>query len=356
MIREVYIENFKGFEHLDVGRLAQITLVGGKNGVGKTALLEAIFLFLSCRNPDLFFQQMNFRGALSPTMESQTLWRPLFYKTDLHRTVSIEIVRNDKRESVLLKNAPHATERIRRASEFEQVEASNEPRLREAVELHYQRENHKLSYTYVTDGQSLRVDRPQDDVEHEQTAIFLSTRHILNLSNDAARRLSDFDMRKEKDMLVEALRFIEPRVEDLSVAVTGGQDTGTIYADIGLPNKMPVKLMGDGMSRLLSILLAMGAARDGILFIDEVENGIHHSVLSDFWMAIRKMADYFSCQVIATTHSYECMKSAFLSMDNKDDFCYLRLDRAEEASDKIDVHIFDAEMMEFALKSHVEIR
>jgi len=45
MITGLEIKGFKGFEHISIPQLTRITLVGGKNNVGKTSLLEAVFLF-----------------------------------------------------------------------------------------------------------------------------------------------------------------------------------------------------------------------------------------------------------------------------------------------------------------------
>ncbi len=47
MLNTVEITNFRGFEHLKVSDLALINVIVGDNAVGKTALLEAMFLTLS---------------------------------------------------------------------------------------------------------------------------------------------------------------------------------------------------------------------------------------------------------------------------------------------------------------------
>src|SRR4051795_3503317 len=47
MVNSVEITNFRGFEHFVMSDLAPINVIVGDNAVGKTALLEAIFLTLS---------------------------------------------------------------------------------------------------------------------------------------------------------------------------------------------------------------------------------------------------------------------------------------------------------------------
>ena len=44
MITELTVSDFRNIKRLTVEPLARLTLIGGKNGVGKTALLEALWL------------------------------------------------------------------------------------------------------------------------------------------------------------------------------------------------------------------------------------------------------------------------------------------------------------------------
>ncbi|HEY4033525.1 MAG TPA: AAA family ATPase [Ktedonobacteraceae bacterium] len=87
------------------------------------------------------------------------------------------------------------------------------------------------------------------------------------------------------------------------------------------------------MSRLLSIILAIATAKNGVVLIDEVDTGIHHSRMPKIWEGICKAARAFNCQVFATTHSYECLQAAHIGIAqaNMDrDFRYIRLDRHEQ--------------------------
>ena len=53
MIEAVTLENFRLFRHIHLDGLAPITLVGGQNNIGKTSLLEALFLFHDRLNPEM---------------------------------------------------------------------------------------------------------------------------------------------------------------------------------------------------------------------------------------------------------------------------------------------------------------
>lgn len=367
MIKAFHVRNFKGFSELDVSHLAPVTLIAGMNSVGKTALLEAMFLFLSRWNPMMFFQQLRFRGLNANPMNGANLWKPLFYGFDMQHDIILNMVRSDIREEerLLLSYDPRYARNLVKESKgreeterFERLESSNVPRPAEAMRLLYTRALSQKEYYLILGQDGMSVNIPRDEWESEQTAIFLAARHILNLADDAAR-FSEFDKKNQKQLIIDALRVVDARVSDLSVVVDEGQAEGTIYADIGLSQKIPVRLMGDGICRLLSILLTLGNARDGVVFVDEIENGIHHSVLKAFWKTLMHAAEKFSCQLIATTHSYECVASAFraASEENRlDDFAYSRLARSKKQEDVIVAKKFDADMLDIAVNANMEIR
>ena len=65
MITELDISNFRRIERLTVAPLGRVTLIGGRNGVGKTALLEALWLIGSNRlGPVMAVDK--FRGVSKP--------------------------------------------------------------------------------------------------------------------------------------------------------------------------------------------------------------------------------------------------------------------------------------------------
>ncbi len=62
------------------------------------------------------------------------------------------------------------------------------------------------------------------------------------------------------------------------------------------------------MLRALGISLALVNVKDGILLIDEFENGLYYSVQPDLWQSIFRVARRLNVQVFATTHSWDCVE------------------------------------------------
>ena len=51
MLNAFFVSNFRLFKHLDLPQLGRVNLIAGKNGSGKSALLEAIRLYASHAHP-----------------------------------------------------------------------------------------------------------------------------------------------------------------------------------------------------------------------------------------------------------------------------------------------------------------
>ena len=83
-----------------------------------------------------------------------------------------------------------------------------------------------------------------------------------------------------------------------------------IWGDIGLSELVPLPLLGDGIARLARVVLGLAQAEGGVLLVDEIENGIHHSILPKMWHVIDEASKQFATQLFATTHSFECLEAA----------------------------------------------
>jgi AAA15 family ATPase/GTPase len=60
---------------------------------------------------------------------------------------------------------------------------------------------------------------------------------------------------------------------------------------------------------MLGLALAIVNAKNGVLLVDEIDTGLHYTVMSDMWKMIWKTAKRLNVQVFATTHSNDCWHS-----------------------------------------------
>ena len=118
---------------------------------------------------------------------------------------------------------------------------------------------------------------------------------------------------------------------------------------------VPLNSLGDGAVRLFGVALAMANSKDGFLLIDEAENGIHHSIQRDFWTMILKGAHQNNVQVLATTHSWDCVvgyAKAAREVEEVDG----ALVRIERRGDRIRTVEYTEEDLEVVAEQGIEVR
>lgn len=105
------------------------------------------------------------------------------------------------------------------------------------------------------------------------------------------------------------------------------------------------------MTRLFHILVALVNAQDGVLLVDEFENGIHWSIQPVVWDIIYRVAERLNVQVFATTHSRDCIEGfdrawskhldegAFFRLDIKDDLVKVREYTSETLTDSLETEV-----------------
>lgn len=368
MFRDLEIQRFRLFEDLRIERLSRINLFGGRNNSGKTTLLEALFLLSGVGEPELLDRILGFRGihpALSP-FESvvETHWLPLFSGFETEGPISIRGETSDfgslvltigieRRGSVEVRTVlPGAN-----GGAFGQSDSAGlEPTVADSRSLGLaweQKGRQPVKGRITSSAKGLQFEAP---LESPPFVAFLVTHRTRSLQMDASR-LGGLRTRKMGGRLTEALRVIEPRLQGVEDSVAGG--IPMIWGDIGLPRLLPLAAMGEGLATMTSLLLNMSEAENGVVLVDEIEHGLHHSVLKDLWRVVDRASREFNTQVIATTHSYECLAAAQevfgeAGDSNGEDFLFQRLERTREGGMRS--MLIELDRLATAIRHGMEVR
>ncbi|MBI4556283.1 MAG: AAA family ATPase [Candidatus Hydrogenedentes bacterium] len=354
MYEKFQIKNFRCFADLTISTLKRVNLIAGKNNVGKTAVLEALWLHLGRNNPSLPTAINVNRGLQYVRLSPEDIWRWDFYQGQLNKPIELLGTYSDETYSHV---------RIALTSkQFVLVPTDEEEGLVEgrrsattesgAQELILETEDssgEKKSARVWIDGKDLKgVPWPASTLPQ---GIFLTSAAIR--PKDDVERFSELEVRKTVSNVVQDLRLIEPRLQDLRLVQPG--PAPVIHADVGLPLRVPLPLLGDGTSRLLSILLAIASAPRGAVLVDEIENGLHYTVLPSVWRAIGEAARRSDVQVFATTHSWECICAAHEAFGSAPsyDFGLHRLDRHDS---DIRAQTYSQETLGAAISAGFEVR
>ncbi|WP_300713737.1 AAA family ATPase, partial [uncultured Brachyspira sp.] len=111
---------------------------------------------------------------------------------------------------------------------------------------------------------------------------------------------------------------------------------------------------GEGINRYIAIICAIWASKDGYLFIDEIENGIHYTNYPKLWKLIFDISKEANCQIFAATHSKECIE-AFNNENKNNEGLYLEFYRNQKTG-LINIKDRDNEQLEYALLNNGEFR
>jgi AAA15 family ATPase/GTPase len=113
--------------------------------------------------------------------------------------------------------------------------------------------------------------------------------------------------------------------------------------------------MGEGIGRLLTLLLAIVSSENGVVMLDEIETGLHYSAMQGVWTALAQAARKANVQVFASTHSWECFKAAHDSFAESEQYD-LRAHRVDRTDGTVSATTYDQEMIETALMHGLELR
>ena len=118
---------------------------------------------------------------------------------------------------------------------------------------------------------------------------------------------------------------------------------------------VPLRSLGDGATRMFGVALALANCRDGMLLIDEAENGIHYALQSKFWDMVLRAADEYNVQVVATTHSKDCINGFAVAAVNYPN-ASANLIRLERRNGEMRAVEYSKEELEVTAEQNIEVR
>jgi len=360
------IENFRLFDQLTVEPLARVNLIAGQNNAGKTALLEALSLHSTPTEPRIAWAMSTERGL--PGIEPGEFFSDLFYnyQTDGHIRFEATGDWDCAPRTLTIRRQPRATSSVPLVPTAREVPQTArmifDSEFRDELVFEYQDENDTLakariwvqpdSTSAVAGPGVLQWDISDGGVQFARSLILTTLGRL-----DDQQLAGGFGQAVREGHLptVEKIvRILEPRLKSLS-AVPNRLGTSLIYADTGMGRMAPIALMGEGAKRLLTIALAFLHARGTAILIDEIENGLHYSVLADVWKWLDRLSREFKVQVFATTHSYECIvaaNNAFTELESNE----LHLHRLYRRDDRINAVTYSKEALETNIEYFWELR
>ena len=345
------IKNFLGIDELTIPRLGRVTLLAGKNGVGKTTVLDAVRIWADRGLKNVADQVLRERGDSFTAIDDRTrkaiVDRKALFTDHLGAQDTAISIGPACGVATLQIRQTKLTDAIVWPVEVPATlsEALDDVPLESQFGDHPSIiEGHKISpgripETVICDilGPNLP---PEESVELHWNGVALSP---------------------EEDRAVAALNLIaSAKVERIASIDPPADSKQTHHRRLmamvkGKDYPVTLRSLGDGAVRCFAVALSLANSSGGFLLIDEVENGIHHSVQAKFWKMVLQTAQRNNVQVLATTHSWDCVKGFAQAANESEDVegVLVRLERVPAGLKAI---TYDESRLEIAARSNIEVR
>ena len=369
---DLSITGFRGIDHLSIERLGRVTLLTGRNGVGKTTVLDAVRVHAARGRSmvlhELLERREEFVAALDEDHDRVVVpdYTALFHGRGAAQDASIRIGPRSNGDDLLIDRvAPGDLSPEQRELFADDLTEAGV----QAVSIAYRDKKILLpSFLAVDDGRSANWSRRRyfrnlqrgrfDDgewpvVECESLGPGLPSNSRL------ARFWDNVALTEEEGLSIRALQLIGNGIE--RVAVVGDErryprDGRRVVVKLkGHSRPVPLKSLGDGVTRVFAAGLALGNSRDGFLVIDEAENGIHYSLQPDFWGMILRAAHQNNVQVLATTHSWDCVAGFARAAVEFSDIAGVLI-RLEKDGKRVRAVEYSEEELRTAAEQRIEVR
>ena len=357
------IRGFRGIGELDVPRLGRVTLIAGKNGAGKTSVLEAVRVYAARGREHVLFELLRSYEESAPVIyEDGRALAPdpaaLFHGRDVAPNSRIEIGPGNGSggESLKIEAVP-LNEELEDLLEklYDYDDAPDLFPL--AVEISFA--NYKRTIPWSL-ARHIHYRRFADDREEPPPELNCRALGPGLLSNNEVSELWDeVALTDDEERAIQALNLVlDGKADRVAMIGDDGRRTYGRRAVVKLRNRnkpVPLRSLGDGATRLFGVALALAGSRNGFLVIDEVENGIHHSAHGDFWRMVLRTAEENDIQVLAATHSFDCVRGfAHAAVDSPEsERVLVRLERQDERTRAV---VYSESEIETAAKQGIEVR
>ncbi|WP_312559779.1 AAA family ATPase [Atlantibacter hermannii] len=319
MIKHLQIKNFKSLDDVSLNNLKRVNFIAGKNGRGKTSVLDAIFISNDLISPDCLLKPIVFRGG-APILNENDIWYSYFNSYEPDKKIHITISNEDggKYETTF-----DVERRKNKSSENINV-ITTESYEKNKMSLTSSDSNHTLNIRLknVTNRKKeallLHVEQTINGAQitakltrhgNENFSVpttYITTSNKLNFANTISV-IGELIKRKDKARLLEDISIINNKIVNIELVFSGDQPE--ILVDIGEKRLVDLSSLGEGVSKLLTIFAISFFTRNGIILIDEIENGIHYSLMPKIISTLVELSHENNNQIFITTHSFDVINT-----------------------------------------------
>jgi AAA15 family ATPase/GTPase len=348
MIQSFEIKNFRCFEQLSLKDLSAINIIVGDNGSGKTTVLEALLL-AAYAHPQvaqlirIARKRTLPHGQISWSRDFfQSLWVDLFFSFDHSKPITAHFV--DSKAGAFGVTVSYLQPETAPAFSI----AAAIPPL--VFTRHGPNEEAVKSLLKIDE----RGNPVWEGAIEQLPSVYVIPSTAQFIPQDMVEQFSEITKQNQEDCIIEAMKEDFPQILNISILKDG--DEPALFATTNAPTsvKIPLAVVSSGAARYLNMLLAVTATKNGVVLIDEIENGLYWKKMPNIWKRLRTLCIKLGVQIFATTHSNECLQSLIEAMEgHEDDFSLIRTVMEDGLHE---TEHFHGKTFLAALRQHGEVR
>ena len=371
-LENLSIRGFLGIRNLSIQRLGRVTLLAGRNGVGKTTVLDAVRVYAARGAFTALYQLLRRREEVSTDTDREGAFIPdvsaLFHGRDAG-TTGISIGSSDF-DSVQIEKTDSSDPRAAKLTKDIADLLPRGPgplfkmrfRGEETVGAWHAPLNAFGAGKYQDRGAFRDLPSAGDDARHP----FLGVACVplgpgLLTNSEIAEAWDRIALTSDEDLALQALKLVfGDEVDRVAMVGTEAEAKGQagrrpVVKLQHHARPVPLRSLGDGAVRLFGVAMALACCGDGFLVIDEAENGIHYTVQPEYWRMVLLTAREHNVQVLATTHSWDCVRgfAQAATAVGESDCALVRLDRNGQGIRAVE---YSCDDLTTAAEQRIEVR
>jgi len=354
-------------------------LIVGSNNIGKTALLEAIYLLVNQENLQSLIDVLTNRGEISekapltgsPTINSTYELKYIFNGFAFQTGKNINISSNQLSLKIEIKDDINDIESnlLNPLDIFFSV-LQFQDMISPVFRLIFIYNNEEISLLVNSNGSTTsqafhKLQQYQKlfkshKISNNSRNLQAPIGSLVTINNwDFVRLASLWDeitLTPKEENVISALKILEPNVERISFTSKQTDNSGVLIKIKDQPNPLPIGIMGAGMQQMLTLAMVAVTSENGYLLVDEIETGLYYEKQVDMWRLIFGIAQKLNIQVFATTHSWDCVAAFNEAIEELADESIGKLFRLDNKYQKIRAVEYTPEVLSSAVRQGIEVR
>lgn len=305
VFEQVVIRGYRGHEELTLEGLGRINLLVGTNNSGKTSVIEALEILGAPRR--LLWPSA--RRGETPDLDTEGPWtiRHLFGGHVIPPmqggiTIQGDSARGSNRVTLLRSEQPRVDVGPVPPGTVTWFTMTAEFRAPAGPPMGWHAflpTDQRAVLTSVTGLEFPGLAPPPPGLAPDSRVQFVP--HSIRRTSELLHLFDQIVLTPNEDLLLSVVRLVDPSIERIAPV------SGSLMVLRGERERVPMASLGEGAWRLLGLALALVSARGGLLLVDDIDTGLHHSVQGQMWRLMKAAVEQLGVQVFATTHSRDCV-------------------------------------------------